>query len=109
MINHLDINVVWTPTRTVTVHVVIEPDLHGADEDIEKVEEDELLFEPTIDREDLDSRLTLASRLEEITRPEADGGTVEALCLELNLAKLLDVLGVTGSPPPLIPFPLIDG
>lgn len=109
MIDHLDIDVVWTPKRTVTVHVLIEPDLEGVDEDVEKVREDELRFEPTIDRDVLDSRATLASFLQDITRPEPDGGTIEALCLELNLSKLLDVLGVVGQPPARIRFPLADG
>jgi hypothetical protein len=97
MVESIDIDVRWKSGRTVRVHVRIEEDLSLLREernlDFERTTRRRAPIYP-IDDDVLTSRDNLVAFLQQITRGEAAGATVAALCLQSDVPLLRERLGI---------------
>jgi hypothetical protein len=102
----LHLSVRWPDARTVFVDVRVEP-LVG-EFDAEEPQELQLRRTPAvpIDDDELATPQTLLAFLGRVTRNEAPGAHVRAVCVEPDDRRILDLLGVTGPPPSPIPVVL---
>jgi hypothetical protein len=97
--SQLHVGVCWPDARTVFVDVRVEP-LVG---EFDAEEPQELRLERDtavpIDDDELATPETLRAFLARLTRNEAAGAHVRAVCVEPDDRRILDLLGVTGPPP----------